>query len=315
MKKRFLLFLLVLGLLGATAPLKTKMKEVRGDSGESPLQAMEPGVFMGTLLMGPFRSLAVNYLWVKADKMRLQGKFFQEKALLELISRLQPYLPEIWIANGYNQVYNISLSFRDKERQWEWIQSGMKFLKKGVDLNPQNSDLRFDLAYYAYHRLRYKPNQRVERDPGKLTYFQEQFMKDKELNPEGLHPHAFAVYWAEQSVEVARKEEGEDNTLASNLVLVALRQLVLWRQAHGKNDEVAALVKRAMAHERRLAEVNPQYYPFARYLLCWFQVQLARVHISEKQWKKAAEALKKARNINPSSRLVRRWWKVVEGKL
>jgi hypothetical protein len=51
-----------------------------------------PEVALG-IAMGAFRGLFVNYLWIRANKLKQDGKFFEAMQLSTAITRLQPRFP------------------------------------------------------------------------------------------------------------------------------------------------------------------------------------------------------------------------------
>ena len=55
-----------------------------------PLQNAPPSLAFATVAMGAFRGLVVDILWMRADKLKEQGQYFDAKQLAEWITVLQP---------------------------------------------------------------------------------------------------------------------------------------------------------------------------------------------------------------------------------
>ena len=46
--------------------------------------------------MGAFRGLVVDVLWMRADSLQQEGRYFDAKQLAEWISMLQPRFAKVW---------------------------------------------------------------------------------------------------------------------------------------------------------------------------------------------------------------------------
>ncbi len=55
-----------------------------------PLENAPPSLAFATVAMGAFRGIVVDILWMRADKLKEKGQFFDAKQLAEWISILQP---------------------------------------------------------------------------------------------------------------------------------------------------------------------------------------------------------------------------------
>jgi len=107
-----------------------------------PLENAPPSLAFATVALGAFRGLIVDVLWIRADQLKEDGKFFDAKQLAEWITLLQPRFGAVWDFHAWNMAYNISVTIpasRPQER-WHWVQNGYELLRdKGIEKNPKIS--------------------------------------------------------------------------------------------------------------------------------------------------------------------------------
>src|SRR4030042_2606326 len=106
-----------------------------------PLENAPPSLAFATVALGAFRGLFVDILWLRADQLKEEGKFFDAKQLAEWITLLQPRFAAVWDFHSWNMAYNISVAIpasRPQER-WHWVKNGFELLRdKGIEKNPHN---------------------------------------------------------------------------------------------------------------------------------------------------------------------------------
>jgi len=112
-----------------------------------------PEVALG-IAMGAFRGLFVNYLWMRATKLKEEGKFYEAIELSSAITRLQPRFPRVWAFHAWNMAYNISVATNTAPERWQWVQAGVKLLaKEGIPRNPNEVLLYKELAWIYLHKI------------------------------------------------------------------------------------------------------------------------------------------------------------------
>ncbi|MCC6952366.1 MAG: hypothetical protein IT433_13095 [Phycisphaerales bacterium] len=112
-----------------------------------------PEVSLG-IAMGAFRGVFVNYLWIRANVMKEDGKFFESIQLADAITRLQPRFPRVWVFHAWNLAYNISVSTQTREERWEWVNAGIRLLRdKGIPANPNDMLLHKELGWFYLHKI------------------------------------------------------------------------------------------------------------------------------------------------------------------
>lgn len=121
-----------------------------------PLQNAPPSLAFATVAMGAFRGLVVDVLWMRADKLKEEGQFFDAKQLAEWITTLQPRFASVWEFQAWNMAYNISVAIpaTQPDQRWQWVKNGYELLRdKGIPLNPKSIELYRELARIFQHKI------------------------------------------------------------------------------------------------------------------------------------------------------------------
>ena len=121
-----------------------------------PLENAPPSLAFATVAMGAFRGLVVDILWLRADRLKEQGQFFDAKQLAEWITTLQPRFAAVWEFQAWNMAYNISvcLPATEPDQRWRWIKNGYELLRdQGIVTNPKSIGLYRELARIFLHKI------------------------------------------------------------------------------------------------------------------------------------------------------------------
>ena len=122
----------------------------------NPLDNAPPSLAFATVAMGAFRGLVVDILWMRADKLKEEGQFFDAKQLAEWITTLQPRFAAVWEFHAWNMAYNISVAIpaTQPEQRWRWVRNGYELLRdKGIPLNPKAVPLYREFARILQHKV------------------------------------------------------------------------------------------------------------------------------------------------------------------
>lgn len=154
--RALLFFMAFVGLLtGAGAwvgPLNAARVQNQLVAAEIPDSA-QPGMMLGPL-MAVGRALVVDYLWMRATKLKEDGRYFDAYQLAETICRLQPRFPSVWAFNAWNMAYNISVTLRTPEERWRWVKNGFEMLRdQGIRHNPRCVQMYRELAWIFFHKV------------------------------------------------------------------------------------------------------------------------------------------------------------------
>ena len=131
---------------------RQKMKLISNE----PLKNAPPSLAFATVAMGAFRGLVVDVLWLRADKLKQQGQYFDAKQLAEWITTLQPRFASVWEFQAWNMAYNISVAIPETQpdQRWRWVKNGYELLRdEGIPLNPKSISLYRELARIFQHKI------------------------------------------------------------------------------------------------------------------------------------------------------------------
>lgn len=183
----------------------------RNTSGTSAVR-YDPAESIPLLLLGGFRGIAVDFLWARAIARHEEKKYYELLAVNNLIAKLQPNFPAVWIFQAWNMAYNIVSEWDAPQNKWKWISTGLNFAKKGAVKNPDSGDLFFELGYMYFHLFdqRFFPY---------ASYYREQLKTEL-----GEDNYEESLYWLRQSLVHKQKLR---NTLAVERTIGH----VLWRAA------------------------------------------------------------------------------------
>lgn len=90
-----------------------------------------PSLAFATIATGAFRGLIVDILWMRADKLKEEGQFFDARQLAEWITILQPRFASVWEFHAWNMAYNISVAIPETrpDQRWQWVRNGYELLR------------------------------------------------------------------------------------------------------------------------------------------------------------------------------------------
>jgi DNA helicase-2/ATP-dependent DNA helicase PcrA len=135
--------------------INTQRKEMKLISNE-PLANAPPSLAFATVTLGAFRGLIVDILWLRADRLKEQGQFFDAKQLAEWITVLQPRFSAVWEFQAWNMAYNISVAMPSTvpEQRWTWVKNGYELLRdQGIPMNPRSIQLYRELGRIFQHKI------------------------------------------------------------------------------------------------------------------------------------------------------------------
>jgi len=121
-----------------------------------PLENAPPSLAFATVAMGAFRGLVVDILWMRAERLKNEGQFFDAKQLADWITTLQPRFGSVWVFQAWNMAYNISVAIpaTQPDQRWRWVKNGYELLRdKGIELNPRNIKIYQELAFIFQHKI------------------------------------------------------------------------------------------------------------------------------------------------------------------
>ena len=113
---------------------------------------LPPGEFAGTLMLGGFRGLACDLLWLRAVSAKEAGRFYESVALAEAITQVQPRFADVWQHLAHDLAYNISFEADGPDQRYSWFVAGVRANARGVERNPGVERLMRHLAWMFHHK-------------------------------------------------------------------------------------------------------------------------------------------------------------------
>lgn len=154
--RRWIYLFVAVALMAAASRLVGPIQQQRAAAGltvVSPELGAAPGVAL-PILMAVGRAPVVDYLWLRAIKLKDQGRYFDALQLSELICKLQPRFGPVWSFHAWNMAYNISVTQETGEERWRWVLNGIRLLRDtGIPLNPHDTELYRELAWTYFHKV------------------------------------------------------------------------------------------------------------------------------------------------------------------
>jgi hypothetical protein len=155
--KKILLFLLAAVLVAGSSQMQKALNRDREQLGLTRMNTLEnapPMLAFTTVALGGFRGLIANALWIRANDLQNDDKFFEAAQLASWITDLEPSFTQVWLFQGWNMAYNISVKFKDFPDRWRWVERGIELLRdEGLRYNPDNVLIHRELAWFFQHKM------------------------------------------------------------------------------------------------------------------------------------------------------------------
>ena len=160
--KKILLLALAAALLAGSGVVQRSMnrdRDVLGLTRIEPLENAPPVLAFTTVALGGFRGLISNALWIRANELQEQDKFFEMSQLADWITKLEPHFVQVWLVQAWNMAYNISVKFKengpgDYTDRWRWVQRGIELLRDdGLKYNPNELLIYRELSWFFQHKI------------------------------------------------------------------------------------------------------------------------------------------------------------------
>ncbi len=244
------LLLLAAALMWSSSFIQRRLNADRNSLGltrEIDRTGMPPVLAVTTVALGGFRGLIANALWIRAQEMQLEDKYFEMVQLADWITKLQPHVTTVWYHQAWNMAYNISIKFPAPKDRWFWVHRGIELLRdEGLRYNPEETLLYRELAWFYqdkmgknlddahfYFKLVWagemhelfggeRPNFEELKDPKSVVAVAraKKLREVYKLDPELMEqvdkqygpfdwrlPEAHAVYWAVKGLKFGRKDD------------------------------------------------------------------------------------------------------------
>jgi hypothetical protein len=99
------------------------------------------------------RGVAALVLWEKANDYKMKEDWANFAATLNQIIKVEPHFITVWIHQGWNMSYNVSVEFDDYRDRYHWVIKGINFLKEGMDYNKYEPRLVWEYAWTIAQKI------------------------------------------------------------------------------------------------------------------------------------------------------------------
>jgi hypothetical protein len=160
--RKILLLLLAAALLAGSGRVQQSLNRDRDRLGltrAAALTGAPPLLAFTTVALGGFRGLISNYLWIRANDLQLDDKYFEAAQLADWITALEPHFTQVWLFQAWNMAYNISVKFKENSPgvyadRWRWVERGIELLRdEGLRYNPNDVLIYRELAWFFQHKM------------------------------------------------------------------------------------------------------------------------------------------------------------------
>ena len=200
---------LIISILSGLYLLQSRINHLRRESNQGSLY-LDPSETIPMILLGSFRGVLVDFLWIRGIARFEEKKFYELLAINNLIAKLQPQFPSVWIFQAWNMSYNIAHEWESPENKWKWIKAGLEFAEKGAVKNPTSGDLFLEIGYIYFHKF------------DSVSFKYNDFYRKQLMEETGKDSYEQALYWVRKSLDYS-------SMFRSKLVIERVVCYILWR--------------------------------------------------------------------------------------
>jgi hypothetical protein len=121
---------------------------------ESEMADAPPLVSFSMVVLGGFRGILADVLWLRATHLQDEGQYVELVQLSDWITKLEPRSTDIWQYHAWNMAYNVSVMMADPEDRWRWVWNGILLLRdQGLRYNPDDPGIHAHLAWIFHHKI------------------------------------------------------------------------------------------------------------------------------------------------------------------
>jgi len=145
---------LLVGAGAMHAPLDNQSRKYELTPPGGVVDEKNPQMVLLTVAPGGLRAIFVNYLWIRAQTLKEQGRFFDAMQRAEMICNLQPRFPSVWSFLSWDLAWNISVAAHTPQERWRWVYKGVELLRdRGIPKNPDSLMLYKDLGWIFFSKM------------------------------------------------------------------------------------------------------------------------------------------------------------------
>ena len=113
-----------------------------------------PGRALLMMAPGGLRAPIVNYLWIRSQQLKDNGRHYEAMQLADFICKLQPSFAGVWGFHAWNMAWNISVTTHTPQERWLWVYNSVKLLRDGgIPHNRKSVRLYMDLGWIFFMKM------------------------------------------------------------------------------------------------------------------------------------------------------------------
>jgi len=128
-----------------------ELRRSRISAGVPAATDLAPGAAAAAL--GGFRTPVLVGLWIEADHLWREKKWWAIPSRYELIVRLEPRIQSAWGLVADRLILNLASRAQGPDQQWAWVRLGLSMLDRGLAVNPDSYWLRVQRWVRLVHNL------------------------------------------------------------------------------------------------------------------------------------------------------------------
>jgi hypothetical protein len=150
-----LALVIVASSLGVIHVSQNRMNDMRGELTDAPpLENAPPELSLFVVVLGGFRGLLADVLFLRSQRMQEQERYFELVQLANWVVDLQPRFTGAISFLAWNMSYNISVNFSSPPERWRWVQRGYELIRdNAIPLHPDDPELYWELGWIFQHKM------------------------------------------------------------------------------------------------------------------------------------------------------------------
>ena len=143
------------GVKGGAGSMGGKLVRLRQQYGlsQTNLGQLDPASETIKLATLGMRGIAADFLWEKANRYKMKKDWANFGATLNQIIKVQPNFVSVWVHQGWNLSYNVSVEFDDYRERYRWVIKGIDFLKEGTEYNKREPILQWHIGWFISQKI------------------------------------------------------------------------------------------------------------------------------------------------------------------
>jgi len=216
--------LLILAQIWASLVLSDARPVMKHSENNSFFAELPPGEVAGTLMLGGFRGMAIDLLWLRAIQAKNDARYYESVALFDLISRVQPRFERVWEYMAWDMAYNIGFEVDQQDDKWSWYLAGLKANLRGIEVNPDSERLLRHAAWMYFHKgenymRRIEATDWAPVVKNALATYQDELPFPRE---DSLSSFRLAEYFYRLAVFVAERQQSHQPVFVRRMVALAI---------------------------------------------------------------------------------------------